>query len=465
MADQGTESKADLVAIDQGTDSTVEFSNGNTLPLTARPFGHAHFGPETRSTDGSRWYDPRSSEFVGYRLTHQPSPWIGDYGWLRVGVDAPGASQLPQPLHPVPFSRDPSRGYRLSPFALAVPARCAAGEVLFELTPTERCALLRVTLPPAATTVRILVELPAASGRSCVTIDPTSRRVFGKSAHHSGGADAGFGCYFSLEVEGPVSATGVWSDSELTRGATAAPPLASAPTASPPELPHGHEANGDELWIGRVVRHGVPHAGKTRPAFGGLNYSDGGKAACVRDGYDVLRVCGGLYRWEAARDGDVPAGAVGVGAEGCGKYVARGPCGGGVHPGEAVAGVGCVVEYGGRGVTLSEYEARPAPVQTPNPFPPLDPLPDPLPSPAAAPAQTRVCAPSPRFSCSPTADGRSGSRAPAAACPTGGRPAREAAAREAARLAAARDSAGATRRSSAATSTSTSSRRRRAARR
>ena len=76
------DSKADLVSIEQGTDSTEHFSNGNTLPLVARPFGHAHFAPETAGTDADRWYHPSATDFVGYRLTHQPSPWMGDYGWL-----------------------------------------------------------------------------------------------------------------------------------------------------------------------------------------------------------------------------------------------------------------------------------------------------------------------------------------------------------------------------------------------
>ena len=62
------DSKADLVSIEQGTDSTEQFSNGNTLPLVARPFGHAHFAPETAGTDADRWYHPSATDFVGCRL-------------------------------------------------------------------------------------------------------------------------------------------------------------------------------------------------------------------------------------------------------------------------------------------------------------------------------------------------------------------------------------------------------------
>ncbi len=57
------------------------FSNGNVYPVTARPFGTAHF---TVQTDGSsNWfYHPFSHAFEGIRLTHQPSPWVGDYGHM-----------------------------------------------------------------------------------------------------------------------------------------------------------------------------------------------------------------------------------------------------------------------------------------------------------------------------------------------------------------------------------------------
>ena len=356
-------SKADLVSIEQGTDSTVSFSNGNTLPLVARPFGHAHFAPETAGTDADRWYHPRAKNFVGYRLTHQPSPWIGDYGWLRIGVDAPVTDQPPVggPLRGAPLIRDASQGWHLAPYACAIPQQRAAGTVLAELAPTERCAILRLTIPAGAAIGRLLVEFPAANGRSSVSIELEQRRMVGKTAHHNGGADASFGCYFSVSIDevpgaGALGGCGVWADDEAAHGCRRYPPTAVAqasPAKSQPALPHGSEANGDELWIGRTTHAGVVHAGKTRPGFGGVNFSHGGKPQCAKSGYDVLRVAGGAYRWVAAQGGNVPDGAVSAGGD---VYVARAAVGGGVHPGEALPGVGCVVEYGGGGVTLDSYE-------------------------------------------------------------------------------------------------------------
>ena len=66
----------------------------------------------------------------------------------------------------------------------------------------------------------------------------------------------------------------------------------------------------------------------------------------------MLTIRGG-YRWTAAQGGDIPDGAVSAGGD---VYVARAAVGGGLHPGEALPGVGCVVEYGGGGCTLGSYE-------------------------------------------------------------------------------------------------------------
>ena len=72
-------SRIQLVNIKQGTKSVPRFSAGNTLPLVQRPFGMAAFAPQTER-NGSWFFHPESHSIEGIRLTHQPSPWINDYG-------------------------------------------------------------------------------------------------------------------------------------------------------------------------------------------------------------------------------------------------------------------------------------------------------------------------------------------------------------------------------------------------
>ncbi len=63
----------------QGTNNTSDFSHGNTLPYTGVPFGMNYFAPQTTFDDTSWFFSPTSHQFAGIRITHQPSPWIGDF--------------------------------------------------------------------------------------------------------------------------------------------------------------------------------------------------------------------------------------------------------------------------------------------------------------------------------------------------------------------------------------------------
>ncbi len=67
-----------------GTCNSPRFSNGNLYPVTAVPHGTAFFTLQTENVNPRWFYSPRSKSFEGIRLTHQPSPWMGDYGNLIV---------------------------------------------------------------------------------------------------------------------------------------------------------------------------------------------------------------------------------------------------------------------------------------------------------------------------------------------------------------------------------------------
>ncbi|WP_159622603.1 GH92 family glycosyl hydrolase [Ruania rhizosphaerae] len=72
----------------RGTNSTFGYSRGNTVPATAVPHGFALTFPVTDLRHGSWpsvYGDPAEDvPFLGVRLGHTPSPWIGDYGVLDI---------------------------------------------------------------------------------------------------------------------------------------------------------------------------------------------------------------------------------------------------------------------------------------------------------------------------------------------------------------------------------------------
>ncbi|MDY6017556.1 MAG: GH92 family glycosyl hydrolase [Oscillospiraceae bacterium] len=122
----------------QGSKSTHRYSNGNTLPLVQLPFGMASFAPQTESD--KRWYyHPDSRSLEGIRLTHQPSPWIADYGAFVL---------MPQNKKLGASGDSRWSGYRpedavLTPYYLKT--RFLRSKSDFELTPTERGACVKIT--------------------------------------------------------------------------------------------------------------------------------------------------------------------------------------------------------------------------------------------------------------------------------------------------------------------------------
>jgi putative alpha-1,2-mannosidase len=76
------------------------FSTGNTLPLIGMPWGFNHWSPQTKEDGrnaGSWWFNGNDHTFTWLRCTHQPSPWIGDWGHFLISPQL-GGIHLYSPL-------------------------------------------------------------------------------------------------------------------------------------------------------------------------------------------------------------------------------------------------------------------------------------------------------------------------------------------------------------------------------
>ena len=129
------DSPADWVDPLIGTDSSYEFSNGNTYPVVAMPWGMAAFTPQTQ--DDGWTYRWRDAAIQGIRLTHQPSPWIGDYGRLTF-LPSVGEVVADPAARASAFSHDRERA---RPYAYGV--HLDRSDTRVEVTATERCGVLR----------------------------------------------------------------------------------------------------------------------------------------------------------------------------------------------------------------------------------------------------------------------------------------------------------------------------------
>lgn len=90
---QALSSPEEFVNILGGTDSRYDSSHGSTLPLVAVPWGFNAYAPQTDDDSNYQgwWFHPYDRRFFGLRVTHQPSPWIADYGNFLIKAYMPAS--------------------------------------------------------------------------------------------------------------------------------------------------------------------------------------------------------------------------------------------------------------------------------------------------------------------------------------------------------------------------------------
>lgn len=157
------------VNIKQGSDSVDRFSNGNTLPLVQQPFGFAAFAPQGNASRGGWFYHPTDHSFEGFRLTHQPSPWIGEHGAVVM-----------QPQIQNPYGRFDRAWSGIDPEAATLAPHYMHYYLKrsfcdYELTPTTYGACLRMTFRKDLD--RFFSILPV-QGEHEYEYDPDSNRLF-----------------------------------------------------------------------------------------------------------------------------------------------------------------------------------------------------------------------------------------------------------------------------------------------
>jgi predicted alpha-1,2-mannosidase len=175
----------------QGTKSHYGFSTGNCLPLTAMPFGMNHWSAQTQ--EGSWYFNSGDLKLQGIRCTHQPSPWIGDYGAFVI---------MPQVGAPMFSAFNRSGAYRVDKTTFR-PDRFSANVIRyntqFEMAPTERGAIFQFHFPTSHES-RIIVDPQKGESYAELTSDG---RLIGWTRGNNGGTLEGFAHYFVATFSTP----------------------------------------------------------------------------------------------------------------------------------------------------------------------------------------------------------------------------------------------------------------------
>ncbi len=193
-----------------GTQSSFELSTGNTYPAIARPWGMNFWTPQTGKMGDGWQYVYTANKIRGFKQTHQPSPWINDYGQFAI-MPVVGAPEFDQDKRASWFSH---KSEVVKPYYYK--AYLADHDVITELTPTDRAALFRFTFPEND---HSYIVVDALDNGSYIKVVPEENKIIGYSTKNSGGVPENFKNYFIIEFDKPFTYEATFADNSLKEGA------------------------------------------------------------------------------------------------------------------------------------------------------------------------------------------------------------------------------------------------------
>lgn len=191
-----------------GTLSKYELSTGNNYPVIARPWGMNFWSPQTGKMGDGWMYTYTADKIRGFKQTHQPSPWMNDYGQFAI-MPITGKVTFDQDKRASWFSH---KAEIAKPYYYRV--YLADYDVTTEITPTSRAAMFRFTFPESDNSY---VIVDAFDKGSYVKIIPTENKIIGYTTRNSGGVPQNFKNYFVIEFDKPFTYKATVGDGEIRK--------------------------------------------------------------------------------------------------------------------------------------------------------------------------------------------------------------------------------------------------------
>lgn len=191
-----------------GSDSKPDLSNGNTYPAIAVPWGMNYWIPQTGKMGNGWAYTYASDKIRGFKQTHQPSPWMNDYGQFSI-MPVTGSLKFQQDDRASWFSHkaEVSKPYYYKVYL-------ADHNVTTEVTPTQRAAQFKFTFPKSDSS---FVVIDAFDRGSYIKVIPAERKIIGYSTRYSRGTMPNFKNYFVVYFDKPFTISNTWHDSILVK--------------------------------------------------------------------------------------------------------------------------------------------------------------------------------------------------------------------------------------------------------
>ncbi|KEQ30547.1 alpha-mannosidase [Pedobacter antarcticus 4BY] len=193
-----------------GSQSKPDLSNGNTYPAVAVPWGMNLWTPQTGKMGNGWAYTYDADKIRGFKQTHQPSPWMNDYGQFAI-MPVTGKLKFDEDSRASWFSHksETSKPYYYSVYL-------ADADVTTEITPTERAAQFRFTFPKTDSS---FVVVDALNKGSYIKILPNERKIIGYTTKYARGPlPKNFKNYFVIYFDKDFALSKTWSDKKLKDG-------------------------------------------------------------------------------------------------------------------------------------------------------------------------------------------------------------------------------------------------------
>ena len=185
-----------------GTQSTFQLSTGNTYPAIAMPWGMNFWTPRTNRIGDGWQYTYTANKIFGFEQTHQPSPWINDYGQFSL-MPVTGQVEMDESKRASWFSH---KGEVALPHYYKV--YLAEYDVVTEMAPTERASMFRFTFPDADS----YVVVDAYDRNSSIKVIPEENKIVGYTTRNSGGVPDNFKNYFVVVFDKPFTYKATFSN-------------------------------------------------------------------------------------------------------------------------------------------------------------------------------------------------------------------------------------------------------------
>ncbi|WP_300598192.1 GH92 family glycosyl hydrolase [Niabella sp.] len=193
-----------------GTQSKPSLSNGNTYPAVGVPWGMNLWSAQTGKMGDGWMYTYDADKIRGFKQTHQPSPWMNDYGQISI-MPVTGKMVFEQDARASWFSH---KAEIAKPYYYSV--YLADHDVTTELTPTERAAQFRFTFPKTDSS---FVVIDAFDKGSYIKVIPAEKKIIGYSTKHARGPLPDFKNYFVIYFDKSFANAHTWEGNKLNESA------------------------------------------------------------------------------------------------------------------------------------------------------------------------------------------------------------------------------------------------------